>query len=130
MPCALKIELPNEGMSVDDGKWPFHTVISITATADGKAYGATYSDKDGTYDFGAIAYTYNGLSRLKAQLPYVPPVPKEAPRHKLLSKSEIDYLFNKSWRPYPTLDKEIRDNYEEIGQDLKKLGMVLKWFQY
>jgi hypothetical protein len=41
------------------------------------------------YDFGDITYTYNGLSRFKEQLPYVPPVPKEVPRHKLLSKTEI-----------------------------------------
>ena len=41
------------------------------------------------YDFGDITYTYKGLSQLKEQLPYVPPVPKDVPKHKLLSKNEI-----------------------------------------
>ena len=41
-----------------------------------------------TYDFGEVEYTYNGLSRFKEQLPYVAPIPKEVPKHKLVSKSE------------------------------------------
>ena len=41
------------------------------------------------YDFGDITYTYKGLSRFKEQLPYVPPVPKDVPKYKILSKTEI-----------------------------------------
>jgi len=42
-----------------------------------------------TYDFGAIEYNYEGLSHLKKALPYVAPIPKEVPKHKLFISTEI-----------------------------------------
>lgn len=44
---------------------------------------------------------------------------------KLLKKSELNYLFKKSWRPYASQNKLIQDNYKEIGEDLKKLNMIV-----
>jgi len=41
------------------------------------------------YDFGKIAYSYSALSYLKENLPYVPPVPEDVPKHLLFSASEV-----------------------------------------
>ncbi len=35
------------------------------------------------YDFGEIEYTFKTLSHLKKELPYVAPIPHDAPKHKL-----------------------------------------------
>lgn len=41
------------------------------------------------YDFGKITYAYSALSYLRENLPYVPPVPEDVPKHLLFSESEL-----------------------------------------
>ncbi len=41
------------------------------------------------YDFGEVAYNYEGLSHFKKDLPYVAPIPLGVPKHKLFVSTEI-----------------------------------------
>jgi hypothetical protein len=42
-----------------------------------------------TYDFGEIEYNYQNLEVLKEELPYVPPIPLDVPKHKMFSISRV-----------------------------------------
>ncbi|AXT18603.1 DUF2652 domain-containing protein [Flavobacteriaceae bacterium AU392] len=41
------------------------------------------------YDFGKIVYGYSRLSHLRENLPYVPPIPEDVPKHLLFNISEV-----------------------------------------
>ncbi len=42
-----------------------------------------------SYGFGDIMYQYFPLSELKKEIPYVPPIPKGIPKHKIYDRTEI-----------------------------------------
>jgi len=43
----------------------------------------------GSYDFGEINYQYFTISQYKEELPYIPPIPEDTPKHKIYDRSEI-----------------------------------------
>jgi len=51
--------------------------------------GETSSNLVASYDFGEITYSYEDLAYLKEDLPYVAPIPKEVPKHKLFESHEL-----------------------------------------
>ena len=55
-----------------------------------------------SFDFGNIVFKYQALEVFKSELPYVPPIPNEVPKHKL-------FTFTK------TLEIPILDLYETIS---------------
>ncbi|MBU2526828.1 MAG: DUF2652 domain-containing protein [Bacteroidetes bacterium] len=42
-----------------------------------------------TYDFGSIDYVYVPLEALKQEVPYVPPIPVDIPKHKLVFREAV-----------------------------------------
>lgn len=42
---------------------------------------------------------------------------------KILSKKDVDYIYSR-FRPYPTLDKYIRSNFNKVKNELDQVGMI------